>query len=255
MDVTNLQVILAFVNATINPFGYEAHPFAIKCYNGIKTMDKKFHLNYPENTLALTIISQPDVMEKAIVPFICKSNIKPLMKESITDECNKFYLNPIFERYPDTDFLSSYDMLGPGHPKILSQTAAHVSGGAYYYQRRDVHDDPWPKDKKIYGVAIHPLYGGWIRILGVIVFKNHQLPSDFTCPSPKDVVQGDKLRIKLLNECNFDWESWAFADIIPVEKRYSPLAQKFYSANKDEKYKIMIDIKDKCPHNSPTNDV
>lgn len=38
-------------------------------------------------------------------------------------------------------------MLGPGHPAILSQTAAHVSGAAYYYQRKDVPEDTWPANK------------------------------------------------------------------------------------------------------------
>ena len=31
--------------------------------------------------------------------------------------------------------------------KILVQTAAHVAGAAYYYQRRDVTDQPWPADE------------------------------------------------------------------------------------------------------------
>lgn len=32
-------------------------------------------------------------------------------------------------------------------PKILVQTAAHVAGAAYYYQRKDVANDPWGKTK------------------------------------------------------------------------------------------------------------
>jgi len=29
-------------------------------------------------------------------------------------------------------------------PKVLVQTAGHVAGAAYYYQRSDVLNDPWP---------------------------------------------------------------------------------------------------------------
>ena len=32
-------------------------------------------------------------------------------------------------------------------PKLLVQTAGHVSGAAYYYQRTDVCKDPWPEKK------------------------------------------------------------------------------------------------------------
>ena len=34
-----------------------------------------------------------------------------------------------------------------GQASILVQTAAHVSGAAYYYQRRDVTEQPWPADE------------------------------------------------------------------------------------------------------------
>lgn len=34
-----------------------------------------------------------------------------------------------------------------GQARILVQIAAHVSGAAYYYQRQDVIDQPWPADE------------------------------------------------------------------------------------------------------------
>lgn len=38
-----------------------------------------------------------------------------------------------------------YELLPSRKPKFLAQTAAHVSGAAYYYQRKDVKLDPWGK--------------------------------------------------------------------------------------------------------------
>lgn len=38
-----------------------------------------------------------------------------------------------------------YEMLPSRKPKFLAQTAAHVAGAAYYYQRKDVKFDPWGK--------------------------------------------------------------------------------------------------------------
>ena len=32
-------------------------------------------------------------------------------------------------------------------PKVLVQTAAHVAGAVYYYQRIDVLNDPWPSSQ------------------------------------------------------------------------------------------------------------
>ncbi|CAI9725732.1 Hypothetical predicted protein [Octopus vulgaris] len=238
--------ILAAFNAALNQYGYEAHPFAVKCYNGIKTMDTKFHLNYSDNTLALTVIAAPDMFEKAMKPFICKSDIDEILKKSPTDECNKYYLQKFWDKYSDTDFLSSYKMLGLGHPVILSQTAAHVSGAAYYYQRKDVPEDTWPANKTIYGFAIHPRYGGWVRIPGVIVFKNVMLPSNFTCLTPPDVVPTVEKRIQLLNEVNNDWSSWKFADIIPVEKKYTPEAKKYFSSYGEQRDKLLKDISKRC---------
>ena len=40
----------------------------------------------------------------------------------------------------------SFEMVSE-RAKILVQTAGHVAGGAYYYQRMDVKPDPWPKNK------------------------------------------------------------------------------------------------------------
>ena len=34
-----------------------------------------------------------------------------------------------------------------GQAKILVQTAAHVAGAVYYYQRFDVSEQPWPADE------------------------------------------------------------------------------------------------------------
>lgn len=41
------------------------------------------------------------------------------------------------------DVSYDYEMLPNRRPKFLAQTAAHVSGAAYYYQKSDVHSPPW----------------------------------------------------------------------------------------------------------------
>lgn len=41
------------------------------------------------------------------------------------------------------DVTYDYELLPSRKPKFLAQTAAHVSGAAFYYQQSDVKDQPW----------------------------------------------------------------------------------------------------------------
>lgn len=46
------------------------------------------------------------------------------------------------------DVIFDYEILPSRKPKFLAQTAAHVAGAAFYYQRKDVKHDPWGKKVK-----------------------------------------------------------------------------------------------------------
>jgi methylmalonic aciduria homocystinuria type C protein len=41
------------------------------------------------------------------------------------------------------DVSYDYEMLPSRKPKFLAQSAAHVAGAVYYYQRSDIPDHPW----------------------------------------------------------------------------------------------------------------
>ena len=60
---------------------------------------------------------------------------------------------------------------------------------------------PWPDSKKVFGVCIHPHYGGWFAIRSVIVFKNH-IDLTLKQPHPVDCVHSVEDRVKLLNQFN-----------------------------------------------------
>lgn len=54
--------------------------------------------------------------------------------------------------FPDISAKIIYDYeMRPGtrRPKVLVQTAGHVSGAAYFYQKTDVYDAPWGMDQVI----------------------------------------------------------------------------------------------------------
>ena len=56
------------IETVLCPHGFEVRPFLTGWYNQL--VADKFHLDYPEDTLAFVIISQPSMFEKAFLPFL-----------------------------------------------------------------------------------------------------------------------------------------------------------------------------------------
>lgn len=55
--------------------------------------------------------------------------------------------SPTVQCFPgqDVDVRYDFELFPNRKPKFLAQTAAHVSGGAFYYQQSNVEDHPWTK--------------------------------------------------------------------------------------------------------------
>ncbi|RXM99266.1 Methylmalonic aciduria and homocystinuria type C protein-like [Acipenser ruthenus] len=94
-------------------------------------------------------------------------------------------------------------MLPSRRPRFLAQTAAHVAGAAYYYQRKDITADPWG-DKRL---VCDPRFAGvpWGRGRG----------AGAEGPPGLRPVTGAEDRF------NLRWQDWSYRDIVPVEERYS----------------------------------
>ena len=189
-------------------------------------VNEHFKLNYPYDTLALCIISTPEMLDKGFKPFLksgeCSGSNDPI--DQFIGSC----LDRLIKTLPnkEVEIIHDYDLLPSRRPKILVQTAGHVSGGAYYYRRENVKKDPWSKDCKIFGVSIHEKYSGWFGFRGVIILKDLIVPTLQQKP-PADVVQGDNKLIELLEKFNYHWKDWRFRDIIPAVSKYSE-EQKLY---------------------------
>ncbi|KAI1236786.1 hypothetical protein IHE44_0015040 [Lamprotornis superbus] len=168
-------------------------------------------------------MSTPSMFDKALKPFVKKERLK-IIRDPV-DQCVSHHLSRVKEKFPDqrVDVMFDYEMLPSRKPKFLAQTAAHVAGAAYYYQRKDVKRDPWGK-KKIFGVCIHPKYGGWFAIRGLLLFPDIQVPF-LEQPAPVDCVSTEEKRIELLEQFNFHWQDGRYRDIIEVkESREIPAA-------------------------------
>uniref|UniRef100_A0A8D0EK72 Cyanocobalamin reductase / alkylcobalamin dealkylase n=1 Tax=Strix occidentalis caurina TaxID=311401 RepID=A0A8D0EK72_STROC len=112
-------------------------------YNAI--LQPAFHLPYPDDTLAFVVLSTPSMFDKALKPFVNKERLK--MIRDPVDQCVSHHLSRVKEKFPDqkVDVIFDYEILPSRKPKFLAQTAAHVAGAAYYYQRKDVKLDLWGK--------------------------------------------------------------------------------------------------------------
>jgi methylmalonic aciduria homocystinuria type C protein len=214
--------------------------FQIGWYDDLLT-HKAFCFNYEPNTLAFLIISTPEMFEQGFKPFIgtydCLATPRDPIDEFVTqmflkvkNECSSF----------DVEAIHDFEVNPNRRPKVLVQTAAHAAGAAYFYQRSDVKNDPW-NEKKIHGVSVHPKYGGWFAMRGVLIFKDVLVPS-LPKTEPTDVVKGDEKKIELLEKFNFHWQNWSFRDIVPAISKYSEQQKKYFATLPANRKDLLNDI-------------
>ena len=96
--------------------------------------------------------------------------------------------------------------------------------------------------QKIYGVSVHPKYGGWFALRGVIIFKNVQQP-ELPFRAPEDCVPSREDRIKLLESFNYHWQDGTYRDIVPAQEKYSEEQKKYFETLPKDRGDIVKQIK------------
>ncbi|XP_029906095.1 cyanocobalamin reductase / alkylcobalamin dealkylase isoform X2 [Myripristis murdjan] len=196
-------------------------------YNAV--LSPPLRLAYPDDTLAVVVLSTPAMFEQAFLPFMEKRSCQGLSDP--IDQCVKHYINStVSQCFSGINVGVSYDyeMLPSRKPKFLAQTAAHVSGAAFYYRQADVPEQPWA-DKKMFGVCVHPKFGGWFAIRALLVFEGVEVGSEMVQPAPPDCVPSREARIQLLEGFNLRWQDWSYRNIIPPEQTYSQKQRDYFS--------------------------
>jgi methylmalonic aciduria homocystinuria type C protein len=210
-------------------------------------------LPYPDDTLAILLVSIPDMFENLLLPFIMDRRHGDDPRVDPLDQCLKAEFLDLQRSFSNhkTEFIQDHELHPNRRPKILLQTAGHVSGAAYYYQRSDVrpNDQPWDAGTNIYGVSVHPRYGGWFAFRGVLIFQDLTIDDSELKPiEPVNCVSSQEKVIELLEKFNKNWEDWSYRDVLdgPVLGRYS-LRQREYFGTVPAKRSDVIDkwIKDK----------
>lgn len=171
-ELKEVQERLASV---LSPYGFECHPFKIGWYN--EQVAECFHLPYHSDTLSFIIISTPSMFEKAFIPFLKLMDCASINRDPI-DQCMIQCFSAIKEAFSNTsvEIIHDFEMTPNRRPKVLVQTAGHVAGAVRFYQRKDLTFDPWDPKKKVFGVCLHPSYGGWFALRGVAIFTTLKFP-------------------------------------------------------------------------------
>ncbi|KAM5248255.1 cyanocobalamin reductase / alkylcobalamin dealkylase [Ctenodactylus gundi] len=213
------------IEDTLCPFGFEVYPFQVAWYNEL--LPPAFHLPLPGPTLAFVVLSTPAMFDQALKPFVQTHHLQPLTDP--VDQCVAYHLRQVTESLPELqmEVIADYEVHPNRRPKILAQTAAHVAGAAYYYRRQDVEADPWGS-QHIAGVCIHPQFGGWFAIRGVMLLPGIQVPH-LMPRKPHDCVPTRADRITLLEGFNFHWRDWTYRDVVTPQERYSEEQKVYFS--------------------------
>lgn len=196
-----------------------------------------FHLPLPGPTLAFLVLSTPAMFDRALKPFIQSCHLQPLTDP--VDQCVAYHLRRVTESLPElqVEVIADYELHPNRRPKILAQTAAHVAGAAYYYRRQDVEADPWGS-QHIAGVCIHPRFGGWFAIRGVVLLPGVEVP-DLLRRKPPDCVPSRADRINLLESFNFHWQDWTYRDAVAPQERYSEEQKAYFSTPPAERLALL----------------
>ncbi|KAI2652395.1 Cyanocobalamin reductase / alkylcobalamin dealkylase [Labeo rohita] len=221
-----MENLIGTFRESLKQQGFEIYPFKVGWYNAV--VSHAHHLPYPADTLAVVVLSTPAMFERSFLPFL-QSQCCEAVRDPI-DQCTAHTISSSVSLcFPNqsVDVSYDYEMLPSRKPKFLAQTAAHISGAAYYYRKSDVHNPPWG-DKKMFGVCIHPKLGGWFAIRALLVFKDVQIGEELQQKDPPDCVHSQEDRIKLLERFNFHWQDWSYRDIVPADESYCPKQREYF---------------------------
>uniref|UniRef100_UPI0037E82990 cyanocobalamin reductase / alkylcobalamin dealkylase isoform X2 n=1 Tax=Semicossyphus pulcher TaxID=241346 RepID=UPI0037E82990 len=232
-SIVRVEDVTGPLQECLSGLGFEVHPLKVGWYNSV--LPPSLALSYPDDALAVVVFSTPSMFEKAFLPFLegqgCGGGCDPI------DQCvRQCVSSAVSQCFPGqrVDVSYDYELLPSRRPRFLAQTAAHVSGGAFYYQQRDVKEPPWT-DTKMFGVCVHPRFGGWFAIRALLVFVDMRGGSDMEQPVPVDCVPSREGRVQLLEAFNLHWQDWSYRDVVPPVQSYSQRQRDYFSCPPSER--------------------
>ena len=243
------EEIVARLRESVEGKGLEVHPFKVGWYNA--RVSQHFLLPHHDDTLAVVVISAPAMFEKLFLPWLEVHNLS-LPGQDPLDQCLRKEMADLASLFSDSsvEVIQDWELLPSRRPKVLVQTAGHVAGAAYYYQRTDVTPQPWDEKSKIFGVSVHPKYGGWFALRGVLLFHGLLAPG-LSRTEPPDCVSSREMRIELLEKFNFSWRDWSYRDVCRnMVETYSEKQKIYFSTEPKDRFTLIEKWKNKNKHES-----
>nr|XP_040039813.1 cyanocobalamin reductase / alkylcobalamin dealkylase [Gasterosteus aculeatus aculeatus] len=236
-STSNVEDIKLRLEEHLANLGFEIHPLKVGWYNAV--LPPSLRLGHRDDRLAVLVLSTPAMFEEAFLPFVedadCQSLSDPV------DQCVRHCVSSAVARcFAGTEVEVSYDyeLLPSRKPRFLAQTAAHVCGAAFYYQQADVREQPWGH-KKMFGVCVHPRFGGWFAIRALLVFGGVTVDSEMLQPDPPDCVPSREGRIQLLEAFNLHWQDWSYRDVVPPVQVYSQRQKDYFSTRPAQRVALL----------------
>ena len=234
------EEIVGVVKGLCEGTGCSCHPFLLSWYH--QKVKPPFHFPYHDDTLVLLVVSLPSMFEDLFLPYLRSSDYVHGSLDPL-DQCFKHFFSKLKAAFPcdDVEFIQDFEVdPASRRPRVLVQTAGHVAGVAHYYQRADMNPDPWPREKKMYGVCVHPVYGGWFAFRGILIFKDVRSP-DLESVEPVDCVPSQAMRQQLLEKFNWSWRDWTFRDIVVggVKQKYSEQQKLYFGTEPGERLALV----------------
>jgi len=236
------------VCSVFEPLGLETHPFHIGWYN--EKVGPRFHLDYPDHTVALVVISGPTTFEKCVLPYLKSKSIKAPDFHSTDplDDSMKYAFKTLEQEIKsggfDVEMFHDFDLHPSRKPKVLVQTAAHVAGAVeYFHQSRipqKIREERFSKKQSLFGVAIHPIYGGWFAIRGVLIFPNLSKDDTYVLekPEPHNLIENEETVWELLEQFAYNWQNNQWREVVPNKsgQRYSKDFQDYLDTTPSERW-------------------
>ena len=231
------EFITPVINELCIPRGLEAAHFKLKWYNDSVSNEKFKISSAPEDSLCYVIISTPSMFEKCFLPFV-HENWTDISSNAINDpldECMKKVLEDLrlgisaFDR--DAFKMHDFELHANRRPKVLVQTAGHVSGAVRFYREEDADSSLLKRDgsAKIFPVCLHPKFGGWFALRGVIVLPHCSVPH-LIQQKPPEILGSRNEIAELLNLYNHQWRDGSFRNCGAFsEEIYSQEQQDYFA--------------------------
>lgn len=258
-----VQALAHAIDGWASPFHVHCSPpFLVGWYNDERkrTAGGESMIKADEDAVAFAMYTRPGYLDTILDHY---GRARP--SSHFVDAATNEVLQQLRTKLPDA-FGAVVTNTDEGPPYYHVQTVGAVAGVDQHMEAGDVNDPLWESDlsdrleetrdermwgtdpqvrRKIFGVNMHPIYGGWYAYRALVVLHAVRA-KDLKRPEPLSFVSGDDMR-RILSEYNLRHAdcNWRDLKLIghPAEHRYTPEEFFFFTETAASKRRKFLDMK------------